>query len=363
MADETLLEKVHELSDLELAALICLVAQEHCIIDTEPDAIEDLAQELQLVASKVFGLSNAVVDCHEHTSLDDFAHAILSVEHSPTRSNSPVTTRQDSYFLHLPAFGSANRSPATEPFSDSKTIANVIIAKNLDEAPKQIQIQALELMRTKRIYTRTSVQNAPKPFLFIALLGGGEGPRLTKHLNDYMFISHFHDPEDGFPNLEDMYDDGNSISSVVKKNPIPDVEGSFVDCRTLIILQDVEHLTSLANDAVVSIEVKRYQQDIISFLRVHRAVAGGVSAASSKHLDKLGKCLAPLHGLAYATPSLIGLAARKIYLHRIHIVQPEKERSMQWGSDLDAISALLEGIGPEDVIEEVLGTSGAEVPL
>jgi hypothetical protein len=97
-------------------------------------------------------------------------------------------------------------------------MANVIIAKNLDEAPRQVQIQALELMRTKRIYTRTSVQKAPKRFLFIALLAGGEGPRLTKHLNEYMFISHFHDPEDGFPNLEDMYD-GDSISSVVKKSP------------------------------------------------------------------------------------------------------------------------------------------------
>ena len=98
-------------------------------------------------------------------------------------------------------------------------MASVIIAKNLDEAPRQVQIQALEVMRTKRIYTRTSVQHAPKRFLFIALLAGGEGPRLTKHLNDYMFISHFHDPEDGFPNLEDMYDDGKSISSVVKKSP------------------------------------------------------------------------------------------------------------------------------------------------
>lgn len=49
MADETLLDKVHDLSDLELAALICLVAQEHCIIDTEPDALDDLVQELELV--------------------------------------------------------------------------------------------------------------------------------------------------------------------------------------------------------------------------------------------------------------------------------------------------------------------------
>ncbi len=52
MADEQLLEKVHELSDLELATLICLVAQEHCIIDTEPDSIDELADELRLVCYK-----------------------------------------------------------------------------------------------------------------------------------------------------------------------------------------------------------------------------------------------------------------------------------------------------------------------
>ena len=64
MADVTLLEKVHELSDLELAALICLVAQEHCIIDTEPDAIDDLAQELQLVQPSL--------DCCTLLSLIDY---------------------------------------------------------------------------------------------------------------------------------------------------------------------------------------------------------------------------------------------------------------------------------------------------
>jgi hypothetical protein len=237
MADETLVNKIHDLSDLELATLICLVAQEHCIIDTDPDVLDDLVQELQLVsissgckdilplltlntqvASKVFGLSHATVDCSEHTTLDDFAHAILSVEGSPTRSNSPVRTRTD-YFLPTLAFTSVKGSPVSESFADNKTIANVIIAKNIDEAPKQVQIQALELMRTKRIYTRTSVQSAPKRFLFICLLAGGEGPRLTKHLNNYMFISHFHDPEDRLPNLEEIYDDGASISSVVKKSP------------------------------------------------------------------------------------------------------------------------------------------------
>lgn len=36
---------------------------------------------------------------------------------------------------------------------------------------------------------------------------------------------------------------------------------------------------------------------------------------------------------------------------------------MQWGSDIDAIGAILEGIGVEDVIEDVLGNAGAETPL
>ncbi|KAG9242765.1 hypothetical protein BJ878DRAFT_425193 [Calycina marina] len=359
MAD-AILEKVHDLSDVELAALICLITKENCIIDTEPGSINDLVEELELVAAKVFGLSHAVIDCTEYTTLDDFAHTILSVDSSPTLSVSPLRSQSESYFLRSPGFRSITRSPQSENFDDNKSIANVIIAKNLDEAPKQVQIQALELIRTKRIYTRISVNNAPKTFLLIAVLAGGEGPRLTKHLNEYMFISHFHDPEDGFPNLEEMYDDGHSISSVVRKGPKLETEAAL---QPRISSAEIEHLSRLSDVAVISIEVKRYQQDVVAFLRLHRAVSSGITAIATQHFDKLMKCLAPLHGLSYATPSLVGLAARKIYLHRIHIVTPNRERSLQWGSDVETVAALLEGIGPEEVIEDVLGSSGAEVPL
>jgi hypothetical protein len=238
MADQTLLNKIHDLSDLELATLICLVAQEHCIIDTDQDSIDELVQELELVctcydwpynlltdqiAEKVFGLSYATLDLSEHTSLDEFAHAILSVEDSATRSDSPARVRRDS-LLHAPAHQPTSRSPLSPSFSDNIPIPHVIIAKNLDRASRQIQIQALELMRTKRIYTRTSMHSAPKRFLFIAVLADASGPGLTKHLNEYMFISHFHNPDDGFPNLEDAYDDQASISSVVKKSLVTQSE-------------------------------------------------------------------------------------------------------------------------------------------
>lgn len=61
------------------------------------------------------------------------------------------------------------------------------------------------------------------------------------------------------------------------------------------------------------------------------------------------------------TPSLVQLAARKVYRHRINIVAPEDERSMQYGSDLAAVTAMLEGLTAEEIIDEVLGT--VEAPL
>lgn len=357
MADQNLLNKVHDLSDLELAILICLVAQEHCIIDTDQDSIDELIQELELIAENAFGLSHATIDLSEQTSLDDFAQAILLLEDNPTRSNSPARTRQDS-LLYTPPFQPTSRSPLSASFSDSHAIPSIILAKNLDQASKQIQIQALELMRIKRIYTRTSMHSAPKQFLFIAVLADANGPRLAKHLNDYMFISHFHNPEDGFPNLEDLYDDRNSISSVLKKSLT-----AQPNTPPRISAADIDTLSKLSEHATFAVEVKQYQLNMISFLRLHRAVASGITAAATKHFDKLAKCLAPLHGLSYTTPSLIALAARRIYRHRINVATPENERSMQWGSDIRAVEAVLQGIEPDDIIEDVINKSGLEALL
>lgn len=113
-------------------------------------------------------------------------------------------------------------------------------------------------------------------------------------------------------------------------------------------------MAKLSREVQVDVDVLRYQMNIVSFLRMHRAVAGGITPTATKHFEQLMKSLAPLHGLDYVTPSLVGLAARKVYLHRVDIVTPEKERSMLWGSELAAVRAILGGIGPDDVIEEVL---------
>ncbi|KAH7152107.1 hypothetical protein B0J13DRAFT_438580 [Dactylonectria estremocensis] len=364
MADDALLDKVHALSDLELAILLCLISREHCLVSTPPDAIEDLLQELQLVVTKTFGLSWVVIDCNSSTTLEDFAAALLiphqQAPSSTGHSASPFQpNRADSYFVSRPSPSSNPSAPLSPSLAgpSSSSIANVVFAKNLDRASQAVQIQALELLRTRRIFTRTSVQTAPKQFVFVPVLeaeSGGEA-RVTPHLNDFLYIAYWHNPEDGFVNLEE-YDVGDaadtaSTGSVVKR-------GAGEDASTgppLILETEISHLGTLSKQAQVDIDVVRYQMNIISFLRMHRAVAGGLTPTATKHFAQLMRCLAPLHNLDYVTPALVGLAAGKVYLHRIQLTPPGKERSMQWGSRVDAVEALLEDIGPEDVIEDVLG--------
>lgn len=53
--DREILTKVQELSDLELALLLCLAADQHCIIQTKEEGLDALEEELQLVRT-IFGL-------------------------------------------------------------------------------------------------------------------------------------------------------------------------------------------------------------------------------------------------------------------------------------------------------------------
>jgi hypothetical protein len=125
----------------------------------------------------------------------------------------------------------------------------VIVARNLDQAPKAVQIQALELLRTRRIFTRTSVQAAPKQFLFVPVLRTTRGcsGALNQHLNEYFFIAHRHHPDDGFPYLDEEVDIGDdaeteSTESVVKKS----TAGDEVDHGEVTFPESVGH--HLASD-------------------------------------------------------------------------------------------------------------------
>lgn len=187
------------------------------------------------MATRTFGLTSVVVNCDPTTTLDSFAAALLEpLPRNAPPSETPITSdRRESYsyFSSNPRRGRQSLSSPGTAGAASMRIANVIVARDLDRAPVAVQIQALELLRSRRIFTRTSVQAAPKSFLFIPVLSAESGglARVNGHLNDFLFVAHWHDPELGFANLEEERgdvegdsdaggdDDTASTGSVVKR--------------------------------------------------------------------------------------------------------------------------------------------------
>ena len=110
----------------------------------------------------------------------------------------------------------------------------------------------------------------------------------------------------------------------------------------------------------MSTEVVRYVQNLVIFLRKHRAVASGVSPEASKAFEHLIRCLAPLHDMTYVTPSLVALAFPKMFRHRLVLVAPEDDWSLQYGGDIRAVESYLKGLTPDTILQDVLKT--VEVP-
>jgi hypothetical protein len=127
-----------------------------------------------------------------------------------------------------------------------------------------------------------------------------------------MFISHTHSAEDGLPNLEGRVretltsDDVSSLSSVIRSPPatpgiptrktmsseplfIREVSSSAprFECINPNNSKDIDSLIELASKVRLSPDVRGYLHDLVVFLRMHRAVAGGVSALATRHFHAL----------------------------------------------------------------------------
>lgn len=69
MEEPGLIERIQNLTDLELALLLSLVADEHCLIHSEEEFIDPLEEELQLVRcdAPLLNASSAerLIDCFQ----------------------------------------------------------------------------------------------------------------------------------------------------------------------------------------------------------------------------------------------------------------------------------------------------------
>jgi hypothetical protein len=173
-------ESIPTLSDLELAVLLSLVAKQHCLVSTEDDLMDALASELALIISEVFKLTSVVLESEDLQSADHFGDSILD-EHHNFASSLDLDEDSDTVAgirsrIQNVSFKAGSRS-YVEPSLDTRLVVNVVIAKDFNTACEDVQIQVLELIQRKRIYSRTTVHLAPKTFLVLPLVSTA-----TKHI-------------------------------------------------------------------------------------------------------------------------------------------------------------------------------------
>jgi hypothetical protein len=91
--------------------------------------------------------------------------------------------------------------------------------------------------------------------------------------------------------FEEEQSDTDSLASVVRRvAPTPPFGNSrfpFFGKDVLIPKPVVDTIKAMADDVAVSIEIKRYMLDLIVFLRMHRAVCGGISTRATKDFEEL----------------------------------------------------------------------------
>lgn len=208
---QTFLDNVEELTDLELAVLLSLVAQEHCLLSTDDTSLDDLASELSLIVSERFGLSYVVIEPEQQTSTDVFGEAILQEKQAFLSDDDDLQPGSLRARLASVNIRAASVTTREEPSLDNRAVVNVIIAKGFNFAHETVQAQMIEVIRRKRVFSKTTVHPVPKIFLFLPIVTDStKDLRLNHHLNDRIFISHHHSPEDGFVNLEELEDTDHS---------------------------------------------------------------------------------------------------------------------------------------------------------
>ncbi|KAJ5918962.1 hypothetical protein N7466_009905 [Penicillium verhagenii] len=357
MDDMSLEDVARQLSDIEVAVLLCLAAHEHCLIETTGDSIDDLGRELALICSNTFDLSFSILECGPETSIEEIHNDILTTDARKTLarpSYSRAKTGSSSNLSYVGGHRDRSKSPIPSMIADEPNVVNIIIAKNFNLTSEDFQVQSLQLMRTRQLVTEIGILNAPTDFLFVPLVARDSAelhPPLKTHLRDQLFISHYHEPEDGFIYLEenDWLSDGQlSASSVIHTPKYPQKMSAKVSNMVIQKLREASKSTTM------NAEVVRYIQDIVVFLRLSRAVAGGISARANNQFAQLAQFLTPLHGIDYLTPSIVELAARKVFRHRIIVASPGDDRSLQYGSDLVTVSRVLAEVTPDSVLDGVL---------
>lgn len=331
---EEFLPTLPTLSDLDLAILVSLITREHCLLVTDDEELDSLAQELASIVSQRFALSYVIIDLGGRRNGEDQLSSLTDLLlGNGENENENVNGSDDDYDdegeedplgkTHGKSFDTSLSRPGEQHDKRSRrSIPNVIIAKHFNQAPALLQAQMIELIEDhKRLCTArgqperdfenyksktdgsndgrvadpnyytvsdrtTAALSPPSTFLFLPIIPNSTRHiRLTPHLNDRIAISHSYSCN---PDTDDQSQTYNPPAPSPNTNDTKTISFDHKDNNNnntskRIQKATIDVLRSYSETVALTPETRRYLQDIVTFLRIERGVDGGITPRATRH--------------------------------------------------------------------------------
>jgi len=213
-------------------------------------------------------------------------------------------------------------------FKPGPIFANIVVGDEINRASPKTQSALLEAMAEKQVTSDGKTRELPLPFMVIAtqnpLEHEGTYPLPEAQLDRFMMRVVL-----GYPDRE-------------KELEMLDTHGvrsTFLDLDSVISVEGVQTMISIAKQIAVSNSVKEYIIDLVDGTRLHPDVMLGASPRSALFLQSLARSRAASKGRDYVMPDDIKALAQPVLEHRL-AMRPE---------------AQMRGETVGDLIEDVLG--------
>jgi MoxR-like ATPase len=207
-------------------------------------------------------------------------------------------------------------------FKPGPIFANVVVGDEINRASPKTQSALLEAMAERQVTSDGTTRELPFPFMVIAtqnpLEHEGTYPLPEAQLDRFMMRVVL-----GYPDREKELEMLNTHG----------VRSTFLDLDSVVSVDEVETMISIAKQVAVSRSVKSYIIDLVEGTRIHPDVMLGASPRSALFLQSLARSRAASKGRDYVMPDDIKALALPVLEHRLAL-RPEAEMRGETVGDL-----------------------------
>jgi MoxR-like ATPase len=207
-------------------------------------------------------------------------------------------------------------------FKPGPIFANVVVGDEINRASPKTQSALLEAMAERQVTSDGTTRELPFPFMVIAtqnpLEHEGTYPLPEAQLDRFMMRVVL-----GYPDREKELEMLNTHG----------VRSTFLDLDSVVSVDEVETMISIAKQVAVSRSVKSYIIDLVEGTRIHPDVMLGASPRSALFLQSLARSRAASKGRDYVMPDDIKALALPVLEHRLAL-RPEAQMRGETVGDL-----------------------------